>query len=96
MNIAITNLSGDSLYLEDSSYDQGASLVQYTGPEKSYLFNEIIEKYQPLATDTFTIATANDSSTTFKKVPSSNVYVYTEQHDLLLERSQIEYLLLQA
>gem|GEM_PF-5920805 len=49
-----------------------------------------------MATEIYMISTANDSATTFKKVPNSNVYIYTESHDLLLERSQIEYLLLQG
>ncbi len=96
LDTTITSISWASLYVEDSSYNEGASSVQYTGPEKSYLFDQIIEKYRPLATEIYTISTANDSVTTFKKVPNSNVFVYTEAHDLMLEWSQIEYLLLQS
>jgi hypothetical protein len=81
--------------LADSSYDQSDTLVTYNGPEKSYLFDEIIEKYRPLATQQYVIATANDSATIFKKVPNTQVYVYTEQYDLVLERAQIEHLLMQ-
>jgi cysteine-rich repeat protein len=92
----ITNMAGEGVYLGDSSYDQTATLLTYTGPEKSYLFDQIIERYHPLATDPYTLATPNDSSTAFVKVPNTHVYIYTEQHDLLLERTHIEYLLMQA